>query len=176
MESLGLSANDTLNVRSGAGTSNSVIGKLSNGDTARNLGCKMVGSAKWCQIEAGTDQKFTGWTNGKYLVEGSAPSNSAPSDEGSANSAATGEVPCATAVGQPTGSCAFRVERGTNGDASVWIMLPSGKERYIEFVRGKPVNTDPGLDLSSERTGNLLLVRIGGIERYEIPDALVFGG
>lgn len=41
---------------------------------------------------------------------------------------------------------------------------------------GKPIGTDPGLTLSFERSGDLSLIRIGSVERYEIPDALIFGG
>ncbi len=166
-----LAANDTLNVRAGPGTGNPVVGKLANGDRARNLGCRMAGNARWCQIEAGADQKFTGWVNGRYLVELSwAPQN------GVVNSQATGEVPCSTVAGQPTTNCPFRVTRGGNGNASVWIELPAGDERYIEFSSGDPIGTDPGLALSFERLGDLFLIRIGGVERYEIPDAVVFGG
>jgi len=64
-------ANDTLNVRSGPGTGNRVVGELANGDTVRNLGCEMVGSSRWCMIEAGSEMKFTGWVNGRYLREAS---------------------------------------------------------------------------------------------------------
>lgn len=66
--------------------------------------------------------------------------------------------------------------RGLAGNADVWITLPTGEERYIQFREGKPIVTDPGLALSFERTGDLTLIRIGSIERYEIPDALIFGG
>lgn len=58
----------------------------------------------------------------------------------------------------------------------MWIALPTGKERYTEFREGKPIGTDPGLTLSFERRGDLSLIRIGSVERYEIPDALIFGG
>ncbi|MVA98368.1 SH3 domain-containing protein [Nitratireductor sp. CAU 1489] len=62
-------ANDTLNVRSAPGTGNPVVGELANGDRVRNLGCDMHGQSRWCRIEAGFDQKFTGWVNGRYLRE-----------------------------------------------------------------------------------------------------------
>lgn len=62
-------ANDTLNVRSAPGTGHPVIGELANGDRVRNLGCEMHGTSRWCEIEAGTEQAFTGWVNGRYLRE-----------------------------------------------------------------------------------------------------------
>jgi uncharacterized protein YgiM (DUF1202 family) len=62
-------ANDVLNVRAGPGTGEAIIGALANGDVVRNLGCRMVGSSRWCQIEMAGDQPFTGWVNGRYLRE-----------------------------------------------------------------------------------------------------------
>ncbi len=162
-----LATGDTLNVRSAPGTDSSVVGELANGEQVRNLGCKMVGESRWCHIEAGSEQKFSGWANGRYFVEGGASGSTGE---------ATGVIPCATAAGQPAGTCPFRVSRGTGGTASVWIKLPSGGERYIEFREGKPIGTNPGLNLYSERMGDLTLIRIGDVERYEIPDAMIFGG
>jgi uncharacterized protein YgiM (DUF1202 family) len=162
-------ADDTLNVRSLPGTDHEIVGQLANGDRVRNLGCRMEGASRWCQVEAVTEQSFKGWVNGAYLREASAPVS------GAADSQATGIIPCAVAQGQPSGSCAFRVSRGANGNAAVWIALPSGGERYIEFRDGVPANTDPGFQLRHERTGDLNLVRVG-VERYELPDALIYGG
>lgn len=167
----GVPAGETLNVRAGAGAHQPVLGELGNDDTVRNLGCKMVGAERWCQIEAGAEQKTVGWVNGRYLVESSNP----PQDGGVANVPESGEVPCATVAGQPTGRCPFRAVRGLGGNASVWIALPAGGERYVEFVAGEPVNTDPGLTMTFEKSADLFLIRIGA-ERYEIPDAVVFGG
>ncbi len=65
----GVPAGDTLNVRADAGTGNQVVGELANGDTARNLGCKMLGDSRWCRIEMGSEQKVVGWVNGRYLAE-----------------------------------------------------------------------------------------------------------
>ncbi|VVO09718.1 hypothetical protein PS712_03357 [Pseudomonas fluorescens] len=166
-----LSSGETLNVLSEPGVGKQIVGALVIGDRVRNLGCKPVGSNRWCQIEAGVKQKFTGWVNGKYLREAAGPPQGATS-----SSDATGSLPCATALGQPSSVCPFRTTRGLGGNADVWIALPTGKERYIEFREGKPIGTDPGLTLSFERSGDLSLIRIGSVERYEIPDALIFGG
>jgi uncharacterized protein YgiM (DUF1202 family) len=64
-----LSSGETLNVRSEPGASKQIIGALMIGDRVRNLGCKPTGSSRWCKIETGHKQKFTGWVNGKYLRE-----------------------------------------------------------------------------------------------------------
>lgn len=168
----GLTAGDTLNVRSGPGTSYAVVGALANGDRARNLGCRMNGETRWCQIEVPGDQPFTGWAAGRYLREGSAPGSG---NSGAANEAA-GMIPCALAPDQPMTTCKFRVSRGQSGTASVWVTLPAGGERYLDFRDGRLVGSDPGLSVQQEKTGDLNRVRIGGSERYELPDAVLYGG
>lgn len=166
-----LAANDTLNVRAGPGAGHEVVGRRVNGDRVRNLGCRMAGDSRWCQIEADAGRTFVGWVNGRYLVESAyAPQN------GVVNSQASGHVPCSIAAGQPTTQCPFRATHGGNGNASVWIEMSAGRERYIEFKAGEPAGSDPGLAVSFERLGDLTLIRIGGVERYDIPDAVVFGG
>lgn len=70
----GLSGGDTLNVRSGPGTGNRVIGALTNGTSVRNLGCQMQGNTRWCEIEMMTDMRERGWVAGRYLTRaGSVP-------------------------------------------------------------------------------------------------------
>jgi hypothetical protein len=94
------------------------------------------------------------------------------------NYRATGKLPCSTAVGQPTGSCLFGVERQGQGAATVTITKPDGRTRAIFFDQGKAVGSDAsqadGGEFSVQRNGDLSVVRIGA-ERYEIPDAVVFG-
>lgn len=161
--------NDTLNVRAGPGTGNRVVGALANDDLARNLGCEMVGNARWCQIEVEGEMRFTGWVNGHYLREAS-------SDDSMPNREATGQIPCSPVPGQPTRNCNFRVSRGQGGTASVWVDIGGGVERYIAFRNGEPVTSEAGLDITYERSGDLYLIRVGGVERYEIPEAVIFGG
>lgn len=162
-------ANDMLNVRAGPGTGNEIVGELANGDVARNLGCEMQGQSRWCQIEAGSEMKFTGWVNGRYLREASTYPE-AP------NRQASGQVPCATQPGQPTRQCAFRVSRGSGGTASVWVDIGHGQERYIEFRDGEPITSEAGLEVTYEKEQDLYLIRVGGSERYEIPEAVIYGG
>jgi hypothetical protein len=92
---------------------------------------------------------------------------------------ATGSIPCAMALGQPTGSCPFGVIREGNGNGIVTVTKPDGRTRAIFFKNGKAIGADvsqadPG-EFSASREGDLTVVRIGD-ERYEIPDALIFGG
>jgi uncharacterized protein YraI len=64
----GVPANDVLNVRSGPGTGNRIVGALANGDNVRMLGCQNVGSARWCEIEMQSDMRERGWVNARYLT------------------------------------------------------------------------------------------------------------
>jgi uncharacterized protein YgiM (DUF1202 family) len=66
----GVAANDVLNVRSGPGTNNRVVGALANVTQVRMLGCQMQGSARWCEIEMMTDMRERGWVNARYLSAG----------------------------------------------------------------------------------------------------------
>lgn len=161
----GVPEGDHLNVRAGPGTGNEVVGRLYNGDRITNLGCQMSGATKWCQIGR-ADRAAIGWASGRYLEEAPAPG---------ANNA-TGIIPCAMTIDQPTGSCSFRVSRGTGGTASVWISLPNGGERYLDFREGELVGSDPGMAFGQNRQGDLNMINIGAGERYEIPDAVIYGG
>jgi uncharacterized protein YraI len=161
-----LTAGDTLNVRSGPGTRNPVVGQLANGDRVRNRGCRMNGRTRWCKVELSGDSSFGGWVAGRFLKEAAPPSSNT----------ASGRIPCAMSGSQPMTSCAFRVSRGRGGTASVWVALPAGGERYLDFREGKLVGSNPGLSFRQRRTGDLNRIRIGGQERYEIPDALIYGG
>lgn len=67
MRVTGVASNDVLNVRSGPGTGNPIMGALANGDSVRVLGCEDVGSSRWCEIEMMTDMRERGWVNARYL-------------------------------------------------------------------------------------------------------------
>ena len=69
------------------------------------------------------------------------------------------------------------VRRGADGTATVVVPAKTGT-RSILFVKGRPVASNAaGMDaLSFERRDDTTIVRLGDSERYEIPDALLFGG
>ena len=93
---------------------------------------------------------------------------------------ATGEVPCARTAGQPMAFCAFGVVRMGGGDADVTVFWPDGGNRVLFFENGVLARVDiseadGGATVSSERQADLTLVRVGD-QRFEIPDAVIFGG
>ncbi len=92
---------------------------------------------------------------------------------------ATGKVPCQTTAGQPTGNCDFGVVRQGNGSAQVTITKPDGRTRTIYFENGSATGYDMSQadpkEFNSSKEVDLFIIRIGE-ERYEIPEAVVFGG
>lgn len=93
---------------------------------------------------------------------------------------ATGQIPCAQAAGQPMGPCKFGVSRDGGGTATVVVTKPDGRTRAIFFVDGTANSADASqaegdLEFTASREGDLTIVRVGE-ERYEIPDAAVYGG
>jgi hypothetical protein len=92
---------------------------------------------------------------------------------------ATGQLPCSMGAGQPAGFCDFGVVREGDGTGMVTITKPDGRTRTIFFENGTAIGADvseadPG-EFSARKESDLSTVRIGE-ERYEIPDAIIFGG
>jgi hypothetical protein len=93
---------------------------------------------------------------------------------------ATGKIPCAQAKGQPMGPCDFGVARAGGGTAAVAITRPDGRARVIFFKAGKAVGADlsqadGNMSFSATKEADLYMIRAGN-ERYEIPEAAIFGG
>jgi hypothetical protein len=92
---------------------------------------------------------------------------------------ATTNIPCSMGGGAPTGSCPAGVKRQGNGSAMVTVTKPDGRTRTIFFANGRATGYDQSQAdsgrFSASRQGDLNIIRIGQ-ERYEIPDALPFGG
>jgi len=89
---------------------------------------------------------------------------------------ATGEIPCARYASQPMGSCRFGVIRRGGGSATVRVLWPDGGARNLYFKGGKLTSSDSKAGVYAERAGDLNKVFVGTEERFEIPDALIYGG
>jgi hypothetical protein len=89
---------------------------------------------------------------------------------------ASARIPCAAFIGQPMMSCLANVVREGRGDATLRITLPGQGKRTIFFRNGRPVSSDSPRPLTSVRNRDLTIIRIGGSERYEVPDAFILGG
>ena len=93
---------------------------------------------------------------------------------------ATGKIPCAKDKGQPMGQCDFGVARAGGGTAAVLITRLDGRKRLIYFKAGKAVGADlsqadGNMDFKAGKEADLFMIRAGN-ERYEIPEAVIFGG
>jgi hypothetical protein len=174
----GLQDGNALNIRSGPHARYPVLSRAANGELAQNRGCRMTGLDRWCSVRFdGSGQQ--GWVAGRFLTEAAAPASAEVPAGGPVGNGvpfdATGEVPCATATGQPTRPCPFGVVRDGPGNAGVWIALGDGRERAILFEGGVPVSADSPEALSFEKAGDLFTVRVGA-ENYDIPEAVISGG
>jgi hypothetical protein len=91
---------------------------------------------------------------------------------------ASAPIKCVPAFETTPRECdAFVIRRGFDGTATIDIPGSAGK-RSILFVKGKPTasNAQAMDTLTSERKGDVTIVKLGTSERYEIPDMLVAGG
>jgi len=88
---------------------------------------------------------------------------------------ATSQILCVAEPGKPMSRCDAGVKR-TAGGGSVHVRTPDGGSRVITFRDGKVAATDAEAAFTVERRGDTSIVRVGTVEVYEIPDALVYGG
>lgn len=90
-----------------------------------------------------------------------------------------GEVACAQEVGQPMGSCTAQVARVGSSAAAVVVTFANGFARTLlfddgVFARGNPTMSGVGTDTDWRVSEGTHFVRVDD-QRYELPDALVFG-
>ena len=93
---------------------------------------------------------------------------------------ATGKIPCAWATGQPMNQCEFGVARAGRGTATVVVTRPGGRKRTVFFEGGKAIGADltqadGDMTFRVTKEADLFMIRAGR-ERYEIPEAVIFGG
>lgn len=92
---------------------------------------------------------------------------------------ATGNIPCSMGGGQPTGNCPFGVKREGNGSGFVTVTKVDGRTRTIFFNNGQATGYDQSQadrgQFSATKQSDLYIIYIGE-ERYEIPEAVIFGG
>lgn len=195
----GLAEGDLLNIRAAASATGKLVGRLPNGTAVRNHGCNETNGVKWCKVEAAEDASVAGWAPARYLLDvpmadvGPAASGTeaAPAETPEQQAAvestpveipplapdgATTVIPCSRYYGKPMSMCAAIVQRGGEGEATVTVTWPDGGERVINFRNGRADTSDSAEPVSWTREADLNMIRIGKAERFEIPDALPFGG
>jgi len=111
--------------------------------------------------------------------QGNRPSSAERAGQGQFD--ATGNIPCAQYKGQPMNQCPFGVARdGYGGTATVMVTLPDGRKRAIFFENGKAISADlsqadGNMEFHVTKEADLFIIRAGD-GRYEIPEAVIFGG
>ena len=176
------------------------IASFKSGTVLRNLGCRMNEGRRWCHVEALGARPLSGWATGEYLRESSSVQTQPSAGTAAAGSTgnfdrpvggvrprgsgftATGQIPCARNVGQPMAQCDFGVVRKGvgKGDGSLTVFWPDGGTRVIVFANGTPASfdrskADGDVRMNVDRKADLLTVTIGD-QRFEIPDAVIYGG
>jgi len=175
-----------LNLREQPSYTARIIARYAPGTILDNLGCRRAGGRVWCDVQQlGGGPR--GYVSAEFLKPAVSPDGSVatgPDDSalrsGQGKYDATGKIPCAHSAGQPMTQCEFGVARAGGGYATVVIKRPDGRTRAIYFRMGKPIGADTSQadgypELRATRQSDLYLIRIGN-ERYEIPEAVIFGG
>lgn len=119
---------------------------------------------------------------GAYSSPPASSASAAPMDDAKVPGTdyhATGNVPCSMGGGAPAGYCAFGVTREGGGSGIVTVTKADGRTRSIFFENGSATGydmsqADPG-EFRAEKQADMNIITIGE-ERYEIPDAVIFGG
>jgi hypothetical protein len=183
-EVIGLRAGGLLNVRAEASVDAAVVGKLALGAVVRNRGCVKPGTTIWCQIEALGDTRVSGWAASRFLREGAAPEGYDPPDDvAQADDAlvpgtsfnATATIPCEIA-GSDSTSCEAGVVRYSGGSATLFVTLPDGTERILEFQDEKFTVQGGAPAAETSKTEDLFTITVGGgKEAYTIADVFVYG-
>jgi hypothetical protein len=172
-----------INLRASPSVAAPVLGNISGGAVLRNLGCRMAEGHRWCRVETVTAPRLSGWAVGEFLRESgytSAPVIGHDVLVPGTNFHATGNIPCARYAGQPMNSCEFGVVRKDRGNGSVTIFWRDGGNRVIDFENGAPANFDQSradgdARMTVKRNADLFIITIG-VQRFEIPEAVIMGG
>jgi hypothetical protein len=68
-EVAGVEPGAQLNLRAEPSTRAQAMARFDDGAVLRNLGCRMQGTQRWCQVEPAATPNLKGWVSGRYLKE-----------------------------------------------------------------------------------------------------------
>ena len=92
---------------------------------------------------------------------------------------ASGTMPCSAGAPTYNEACGWRVIRGANGDAEIWISnIASSKKpayRVLKFSRGEFTARD-GSEVQVMKQSDMWSVSVSDNEFYRFADALLTGG
>ncbi len=175
-----------LNLRERQSSAAPVTATVKRGTILSNLGCSRAGGHVWCDVQPLTGGA-RGYVAARYVrpavsphgAVATGPDNSALR-AGQGDFDATGPVPCTKQPAGPMGQCQMGVARAGGGFATVVVTHPDGTKRALYFSNGVAIGADTSeADYSgpfAATRGKASFVIKVGKERYEIIDAIIFGG
>ncbi|RVT83855.1 hypothetical protein [Inhella crocodyli] len=106
--------------------------------------------------------------------------NTSAARAGQGQSDARTIVNCKMQPQGPMQQCNASVTREGNGSATVMVTRPDGRTRAIFFDKGRPLSADlsqadGSMHFKGSKRGDMFHIEAGN-ERYEFPEAVVFGG
>jgi hypothetical protein len=177
---------DGVNLREQPSTSAAVVTTFAAGKVLDNLGCRRVDGRNWCDVQPlGGGPR--GFVAAELLEPAVAPHGAVARGEddsalraGKGDFDATGNIPCAIEPGQPVKDCPFGVARAGGGYATVVVTRPDGRKRALYFRMGKAIGADTSEadrtgSFSASKEADVTRIQVGN-ERYEVFEAVVFGG
>lgn len=176
----------TLDLREKPSTSAPVTATVMSGTILNNLGCSREGGRVWCDVQPLTGGP-RGYVAAAYIKPAISPHGAVAT--GPDNSAlragqgdfdATGPVPCSKQPAGPMAQCQMGVARAGGGFATVVVTHPDGKKRALYFANGVAIGADTSEadytgPFEAKRRMDSHDIKVGN-ERYEIVDAVIFGG
>jgi uncharacterized protein YraI len=166
---------DALDIRAQPSTRAAVVADALAGTVLRNYGCREAEGRRWCEVERVEGNTTRGWSAAESLEAAEAALRA-----GQGVFDAGGWIDCSPARGQPMTQCGFGVARDGGGTATVVVARPDGRDRALFFENGDFRSADTGEadgypDTAATKQGDRYEVRVGE-ERYEIFEAVIFGG
>jgi uncharacterized protein YraI len=128
-----------LNVRSGPGTGFAIVTSLPNGTEVRNLGCEGSDRSQWCRISTLSGPDYEGWVSGRFMVEGSGTTATAPAEPAETKpepeeAATTPAEPAAAEPAAPAEPATEQVQTASPGGESAGFtgtLDPGATQTYI---------------------------------------------
>jgi hypothetical protein len=181
-----VTADGGLNLRQQPTTDAPIVSRYARGAILNNLGCQRAARGIWCDVQelGGGPRGFVAAQFLEPAVASHGATLTGPDDSayraGQGDFDATGSIPCAQSPGQPMSQCKMGVARAGGGDATVIVTKPGGAKRALFFQMGTAIGADTSQadgygEFRAEKEEDLATIRVGE-ERYEIPDAVIFGG
>jgi len=166
---------DALDIRAKPSTRAAVVADALAGTVLRNYGCRESEGRRWCEVERVEGNTTRGWAAAEYLEEANAALRA-----GQGVFDAGGWIDCSPVRGESMTQCGFGVARDGGGTATVMVTRPDGRNRALFFENGDFLGADTSEadgyhDTAATKQGDVFEVRVGP-ERYEIFEAVIFGG